>query len=151
MNLRRHRAELEARAAQFAFRLRKSAAGAMAHAADALRSLNSWASVRLGETAERLVKPAQPAIETARRRWFSARRRITVATRLGRKRLVAALRNSPLAPAPAGLEHSRLAHLPAAGRYRVDVATASTRLVTLGGLVLFALLVALPAFAGRDL
>ena len=68
-------------------------------------------------------------------------------------RVAARLRGSPLGPALARFDRWRMLRLAAAEgrRYRVEVSTARSRHVALGAALLFAVLIALPAFAGRDL
>jgi branched-chain amino acid transport system permease protein len=68
-------------------------------------------------------------------------------------RVAVRLHDSPLGPALARFERWRTLRLATAEgrRYRVEVSTARSRHVALGAASLFAALVALPAFAGRDI
>jgi len=62
------------------------------------------------------------------------------------------LRTGPLAPATARVDRWFATRgMPAEGRYRIEVATPLSRYVAVAGVGLLALLVALPAFAGRNL
>jgi branched-chain amino acid transport system permease protein len=69
-----------------------------------------------------------------------------------RARAAAWLRTGPLAPATARVDRWLTARRsPAEGRYRIEVATPLSRYVAAGGAALLVLLIALPAFAGRNL
>jgi branched-chain amino acid transport system permease protein len=106
----------------------------------------------LGKSLATAARNAAPRLASVRQRGDTERRRIGAAAGSGRDRIATALRNGPLAPALARLERCRLARLrPPAGRYRVDVATAGSRRVALGGALLLVALLALPAFAERAL
>ena len=62
------------------------------------------------------------------------------------------LRTGPLAPVAQRVDRWLDARRkPVEGRYRIEVATPLSRYVALGGAALLALLIALPAFAGRNL
>ncbi len=67
-------------------------------------------------------------------------------------RAAARLRTGPLAPATERLERVLASRRrPAEGRYRIEVATPRSRTFAIAGIALMALLVALPAFASRNL
>jgi branched-chain amino acid transport system permease protein len=91
-----------------------------------------------------------------RKRAWQARKRAALALRHASQRFrMAAARAAEVAGAkPAS--RRLLAHLPrskptgAVGRYRMEVATPASRAIALAGIALLALLIVLPAFAGRD-
>jgi branched-chain amino acid transport system permease protein len=107
----------------------------------------------LGKASASIAQSAGPALAAARERWDAVRAQIGAAAVSGRERIAATLRDSPLAPALARLERWRPARSmsPVEGRYRVDVATEGSRCAALGVAFLLVLLLALPAFAERDL
>jgi branched-chain amino acid transport system permease protein len=95
-----------------------------------------------------------------RAHWQSCRRTLQAAgsrtghAAAGAGRAAKWLRTGPLAPAAGRLARvlqRRRGPAPAEGRYRIEVATPRSRAFAIAGIVVMALLVALPAFASRNL
>jgi len=127
-------------------------AAVRARAVESTRRRLGAAVDSLGRSSAGMAQAAAPAIAAAQQRWERVRRSVGAAAAGGRDRIATALRRSPLAPAVARLERWQQARMrPAQGRYRVAVATPASRRAALGGGLLFAALLALPAFAERDL
>jgi branched-chain amino acid transport system permease protein len=122
-----------------------SAAAAMRQAGTAV----AQAGERLGAAVSRSCAGMATGLRQAGRRIGALP--LVERARRGFARTSAWLRTGPLQPFVARID-AWLAQRrrEAEGRYRIEVATPQSRYVAIGGTALLALLVALPAFAGRD-
>jgi branched-chain amino acid transport system permease protein len=141
-------------------------------AVESARRALAAASGDVAGTRAHLARTASRAVASSLQAWKAGRRRLGtaassvqggLAARLRDSALGAAarsvpgdvaemLRNGPLGPVLARFERWRMLRLASAEgrRYRVEVSTARSRHVALGAALLFTVLIALPAFAGRD-
>jgi len=92
-----------------------------------------------------------PIAASARQRWTMLWQQVSGYIRAPLAGWAAWLRTGPLAPIVVLFDGWRLSRQPRVGRFRIEAATSLSRYVALAGVVLFAVLVALPAFAGRTL